>query len=106
MHLPGTVQVEQVADRAGPDGIGGIPGNYRPGHRVSGRGHGELAELLSQGHVGNECPDPIHVIHLPLLATTIERMTLFLYPSVSDRSKAAKLSDNVGRLWTTGVPSR
>jgi hypothetical protein len=80
MHLAGVEQIEQAADRAGPDGVGRITGDHRSGHRIAGRRHGELAELFGQGHVGDQCLDPIHVIHLPLLATTLERVALFLYP--------------------------
>ena len=53
-------EVEQVAERAVADGVGGIAGDDGPGHRVARRGHGELAQLLRQGHATHQLVNCAH----------------------------------------------
>jgi len=56
--------VEQIADRSCLDCIGRIAGDDRPGNRVARGGHGELTELLGQGHGADQGLDPAHLITL------------------------------------------
>ena len=44
--------VQQVADRAVADGVGGVARDHGPRDRVAGGRHGQLAELLGQRHLG------------------------------------------------------
>src|ERR1700683_2963914 len=60
MHAPGTDQVQQIADRAGSDGVGRIPGNDRPGHRIAAGRHGQLAQFLLERHRIDQLLDPAH----------------------------------------------
>ena len=43
-------EVEQIAESAVADRVRGIAGDDGPGDRVRRGGHGELAQLLRQGH--------------------------------------------------------
>ena len=49
-HMRRPDQIEQIADRAGLDGVGRVAGDDRPGHRVAGGGHRHLPQLLRQSH--------------------------------------------------------
>src|SRR5690348_7084668 len=46
----GPDKIEQVADPAGADVVGGMTGDHRSGHGVAGGHHGELTELLGEAH--------------------------------------------------------
>ncbi len=61
-HVRRSDHVEQIADGAGLDRIGGIAGDDRSGHRIACGGHGELAEFLGQGHRADQGVDPAHLI--------------------------------------------
>ena len=54
-------KIEQIADPAGADIVGGVAGDHRSGHGVAGGHHGELTELLGQGHPADERLDGCRV---------------------------------------------
>ena len=53
-------EVQQVAERAVADRVRGIAGDDGPGDRVRRRGHGELAQLLRQGHPLDQLVNSAH----------------------------------------------
>jgi len=63
-HMRRSDHIEQIADGPGPDRLGRIAGDDRPGYRKACRGHGELSELLGQGHRADQGFDPAHLITL------------------------------------------
>ena len=70
VHVARSDHIEQVADRAGPDGVDRILDAQRPRHGIPAGAHGELAELFGQRHGADQRVDAAHVVRIPVRATT------------------------------------
>src|SRR5262249_59848940 len=54
------MQVQEIAQGAVADRIGGIPGNDGAGYRVAAGRHGQLAQLLRERHLPQQRVDSAH----------------------------------------------